>query len=550
MKIARLLLAACAAVWLARPPTASAFCGFYVSGSDGALYNKATLVVMMRDGTRTVLSMQNEYEGPPENFAIVIPVPVVLQRENVKTLPKEIFRRVDSLAAPRLVEYWEQDPCAPEAMEDRAVATPMGVASSRRGRSGGGDLGVRIEAQFTVGEYEIVILSARDSSGLDTWLRRERYNIPQGAEPVLRPYVQAGTKFFVARVDATKVRFENGHVMLSPLRFHYDSEEFSLPVRLGLLNSSGTQDLIVHILARNQRYEVANYRNVTIPTNIDVADSTRSSFGAFYAALFDRTVERNQGAVVTEYSWDAGSCDPCPTPALTPQELATLGADALPGAAPPVAPGGRGGRSRFMFMGGGFVLTRLHFRYGKDGLGQDLTFRAAPPIVGGREFVRTAGGGLEEGAQPGPVNNFQARYAMRHPWAGPIACASPRRGRWGGPPNGAQPPPAPALDLASAPRGAVQLASIVKQNIPEIGVISTSPATPLVQASPPSPLPVQPPAAPPTPATRTGCGACIVAARSRTAVAPAAVLGALLVAAMIVRRRARRTTRSRTQSTS
>jgi len=31
--------------------------------------------------------------------------------------------------------------------------------------------------------------------GLDTWLRREKYNIPAGAEPILRPYVQSGMKF-------------------------------------------------------------------------------------------------------------------------------------------------------------------------------------------------------------------------------------------------------------------------------------------------------------------------------------------------------------------
>ncbi|MCA9691707.1 MAG: DUF2330 domain-containing protein, partial [Myxococcales bacterium] len=60
------------------PPTARAFCGFYVSGADGNLYNNATQVVLMRDGNRTVLSMANNYQGPPQDFAMVVPVPVVL----------------------------------------------------------------------------------------------------------------------------------------------------------------------------------------------------------------------------------------------------------------------------------------------------------------------------------------------------------------------------------------------------------------------------------------------------------------------------------------
>ena len=96
---------------LAAPTVADAFCGFYVAGADDALYNNATQVVMMRSGKTTVLSMQNSYKGPPQNFAMVVPVPEVLSEDNVKILPAEVFERVDKLAAPRLVEYWEQDPC-------------------------------------------------------------------------------------------------------------------------------------------------------------------------------------------------------------------------------------------------------------------------------------------------------------------------------------------------------------------------------------------------------------------------------------------------------
>ena len=56
--------------------------------------------------------MQNNYQGPPQDFAMVVPVPVVLHQEDVKPLPHDVFDRVDALSAPRLVEYWEQDPCA------------------------------------------------------------------------------------------------------------------------------------------------------------------------------------------------------------------------------------------------------------------------------------------------------------------------------------------------------------------------------------------------------------------------------------------------------
>ena len=171
---------------LVGPTEARAFCGFYVSGADQSLYNGATMVVLMREGRRTVLSMQNDYQGPPADFAMVVPVPEVLEEENVQTLPREIFDRVDQLAAPRLVEYWEQDPCNPVRPRPPRTRAPARMLRAPGSGGGGGDLGVTIEAEFSVGEYDIVVLSASDSSGLDTWLRGNEYNIPEGAEPVLR----------------------------------------------------------------------------------------------------------------------------------------------------------------------------------------------------------------------------------------------------------------------------------------------------------------------------------------------------------------------------
>ena len=582
----RAALGLCCVVVLLVPVTAEAFCGFYVAGADQELYNNATVVVLMREGTRTVQSMANNYEGPPQDFAMVVPVPVVLQEENVRTLSEDIFDRVDRLAAPRLVEYWEQDPCMQMELEESAdmAAPPTATARAERAGSGAEPM-VTIEAQFEVGEYDIVILSAREATALDAWLRQNGYNIPDGAADVLRPYVEGGMKFFVAKVNIERVRMENGMAMLSPLRFHYDSDDFNLPVRLGLLNSKGTQDLLVHILAPNQRYELANYPNVTIPTNLDVADAARDQFGAFYAALFDRTLEQNPKAIVTEYAWQATNCDPCPGPVLSASDITTLGADVLPSTSSgmqanvQVQPatvqgdidrtvamavvqskqaqlqaclqqaGARGRASagstnavitvganglvsgdarlqpaygdepfktcvssalsslRFPPPASGqtatvtvplilsltpsnpwevmnrmnsFVLTRLHARYSAETLENDLVFRPADPIVGGREMMG-GDGALEKGSQPSSVNNFQGRYAIRHPWAGPIACNNPRRGIWGGPPPGVQGSTTPkaAEDIAFAPRGGVNLRDMLKSDVPELeltGVAATQPS--------------------------------------------------------------------------
>ncbi len=443
------------------PIAAHAFCGFYVAGGGAELFNNATQVVLMREGTRTVLSMQNNYQGPAEDFAMVIPVPVVLKKEQVKTLPRDVFNRVDTLSAPRLVEYWEVDPCYVEPKYDYAESGAMPPPSPSAMPKGGAAPLVKVEARFEVGEYDVVILSAKDALALELWLKQNKYKIPEGSEPLFRPYVQQGLKFFVAKVNSKKVTFEKGMAKLSPLRFFYDTDKFELPVRLGLINAKEKQDLIVHVLARNQRYELANLPNVTIPTNIDLAPSAKSEFPFFYVSLFDRTLAKNPKAVITEYAWQATSCDPCPTSPLSQEDFATLGADVM---ATKQKEEDQWNPQRQ------FVLTRLHARYDKTSLGEDLVFKAAPAIVGGREFL-TDGKALEQGSRPDSMNNFQARYAIRYPWKGKVECKDPVYGRWGGPPAGEQAGGTKSVqDSAFVARDPAKVEALAESPIAELSV--------------------------------------------------------------------------------
>jgi hypothetical protein len=497
---------------LAASDSARAFCGFFVSGADSNLYNNASQVVLMRRGQHTAMTMSNNYQGPPQDFAMVVPVPVVLHKEQVKTLRPEVFKAVDSLSAPRLVEYWEQDPCyvppPPRPMMVPGAAMGYNKRASRA-EDRPQDFGVKIEAKFQEGEYQILILSAKDSSGLDQWLRLSKYRIPPGAADALAPYVREQMKFFVAKIDITKVKRDaHGLVVLSPLRFSFDSSELRLPVRLGLLNAASKQDLLIYILSPDSRYEVGNYHTVFIPSNVEVSDEVKSNFGAFYAELFDETLRRNQQrAVVTEYAWDTPilhrepvvswqnyHCDPCPAPAQPPPTLSdwvSLGDETILGqlaSAQPkqamVAPLPQGVPETW-------VLTRLHTRYDKATLSEDLVFRAARPMIGGT--ANADGTNADDGATPAKEgrNRFQGRYIIRHYWEGPVACANPRYGIWTGPPAnptayrsspGVAPgsgAPQTAGDLANAQRGVFSLVKVVKSAVPSLNLRGAGSRPPL-----------------------------------------------------------------------
>src|SRR3954462_2023942 len=150
--ISALAILGSAAAW--NGPAVMAFCGFYVAKADTKLFNKASQVVLVRQGDRTVLTMANDFRGDPKEFAVVIPVPSVLQKEQIHIGEKALLDHLDAYSAPRLVEYFDEDPCQ-IVLYDRlgAMAAPSGVAggqapSAAREKS----LGVTIEARYTVGE--------------------------------------------------------------------------------------------------------------------------------------------------------------------------------------------------------------------------------------------------------------------------------------------------------------------------------------------------------------------------------------------------------------
>ena len=80
-----------------------------------------------------------------------------------------------------------------------------------------------------------------------------------------------------------------------------------------------------------------------------------------------------------------------------------------------------------------YSLTRLHYRYTTDTLGEDLVFKKADPVVGGRGVPNDLGALEETEVRPSGVNNFQGRYVILHPWEKELTCSDPVRGRWGGP---------------------------------------------------------------------------------------------------------------------
>ena len=306
------------------PAPSAAFCGFFVAKADTDLFNQASKVVLVRDRDRTVLTMVNDYRGEPEEFALVVPVPTFIEREQIHVGDRAIVDHLDAYSAPRLVEYHDPNPCDQyRVMEDMAL--PSAAVGAAKEGAGAAAFGVTIEARYTVGEYDILILSAEESSGLEAWLRGNGYRIPEGASEVLGSYLRQGMRFFVAKVNLEE-QSKLGYSYLRPLQVAYETRKFMLPIRLGTVNADGPQELFVFVLNRNGRVETTNYRTVRLPANVEIPVFVKDEFADFYRDMFAREVTKERmRTVFLEYAWDMGWCDPCAADPLTDRELRELG---------------------------------------------------------------------------------------------------------------------------------------------------------------------------------------------------------------------------------
>jgi hypothetical protein len=353
--------------------------------------------------------MYNDFKGDLKDFAMVVPVPVVLQKSDIHVVDPSIFQRLNDYSAPRLVEYYDENPCESRrfkevvAMKAEAMTDSAPMLEEKETRK----YGVKVEAQYLVGEYDILLLSANESAGLKDWLNLNGYKIPAKAEEVLDPYIKSNLKFFVVKVNAAAKRKIVGE-FLRPIQISFTSPKFMLPIRLGMANADGDQDLIVYAFTRSGRIECTNYRNANMPTDTKVPLFVKDDFQKFYDQTFLQTWKKEKYSVsMLEYAWDVTPanyyhCDPCIATAPSEQDLVQSGVwwlrhnwndyrnvetegDDLTGSQ-------------------NVHFTRLHFRYNRNSFAQDLQFQVTPN-----------------------VETYQARYVITHPATGNFSCVAGRR---------------------------------------------------------------------------------------------------------------------------
>lgn len=270
---------------------------FLIVGTDAAQVPGAqTRVLILREDGRSLVTVQPTVRGPAKPLAVVVPLPAAAAA-SLRTMPVIPFERTDKLAAPRLDEVWELDPCELHPDHQAPPAPPSGAPSA------GSAAPSAAAAPVIDGNYEITVLGAADSANASKWLGEHGYKVPEGAETALAAAItKPGTVLAIARIDGARLTYEKDEARLPPLGFLVSGAE-PLPLRLASLGAPGPHDVVVDVLAAGgRRVEAANLLNQAVPTNLDVRDEAKGDLDGLHRAVLDYALEKTPGAALTEYA--------------------------------------------------------------------------------------------------------------------------------------------------------------------------------------------------------------------------------------------------------
>lgn len=236
-------------------------------------------------------------------------------------------------------------------------------------------------------------------------------------------------RFMALRVAIDHVRFfDKESARLAPFGFTVPGKHTRISARLGLPTLGEVHDLYVHAL-HPERLRVSNYATRLSATNVSVNLFVRTRMAEFYNGLFDEFQERHPGTFLQEYAWAARQCaPPCPNEPLSEADLVELGAN-QPSASP-----------------GGYVLSRLHYRYSKQELPLDPELATGRAVTGGLSMPVGAEGRADSGVRVTEPSAFVTRFIHVHRYNRPTVCEHPQRFRWGAPP--VEPPGRPEVFIA------------------------------------------------------------------------------------------------------
>lgn len=263
-------------------PTASQACGGFFCSST-PVDQEAERIIFVQEDAQTVRSIvEIQYQGDPESFAWVVPVPSVPQLE---TFYASAFNALDLATQPQF-----QIP--PECQQFLADAgAPSAGGAEEGGEPPPGE--VTVLDRQVVGPFDTATIESNDPRALVEWLRTNQFRIPEAMEPFIALYTAEGMKFV-----AMKLLPGEGTDAIKPISMRYAATNPAVPLRLTSIAALLEMGVKIWVLG-NTQFGPQNVPSVTIPDNELRFDLW--SYQSNYVPLVARKIDEIRGpGFVTE----------------------------------------------------------------------------------------------------------------------------------------------------------------------------------------------------------------------------------------------------------
>ena len=319
-------------------PPAAAMPGFFIGKGSAKRVLHTSHVVVMRKGEMSAVSIQADYDGPLDPFAIVLAVPADVTLERVQTLKRDFVDRVEQMSAPRFHEFWEMDPCEPGPAEqewERKLS-----ASSESNFLGGGNMGtpassekkvdkelfLKVDTEFKEGEYKFSLLGEGET--LESWAKGKGFTVPQGARGRRRALSRSGDEAPARRgrrqadrARRWRARAAERHPLLVR-QADRQSSDAAQPLEL----AGQARALALRAAPRSALRDQKLPERVSARRTSKWTSWSRSGWESFTRRLHDMMLAKNPQAFINEYAWHTAGCgEPCANAPLWIHEILTLG---------------------------------------------------------------------------------------------------------------------------------------------------------------------------------------------------------------------------------
>ncbi len=232
---------------LAAAPSAALACGGLFCNTTTPVNQAAERILFAVDDGHVDMHVRITYQGPPTDFGWLLPVP-----RGVRTdlSSEQLFTLLDQRFAP--VFQLNRDFGENCAVPDFAAGAPNAEDG------GGGGRGVEVLSREAVGPYDQAVLEARSIADLRAWLDENEFQVPEGIDAKLQPYLEAGAVFVALKLLPGA---DEGDIQ--PVRLRFPGNRPAIPIVPTSVAANPDMGIIVHILGDSRAVPV-NYRHVRI----------------------------------------------------------------------------------------------------------------------------------------------------------------------------------------------------------------------------------------------------------------------------------------------